>query len=98
VELLGRINYYNAQWQIFGDWIHIDGTRTIQQSGVLATQPGAIVPGQGMTLSGTVTNDKSRMVAGSSLQVTEPTANNVCADTGGQRSQSGCAGLARCGA
>jgi filamentous hemagglutinin len=66
-ELQTRIDAYNALWSIYREWTHVDGTRTVQETTVTRSQPGQILAGGTLALTGQVSNQASRIVAGGAL-------------------------------
>jgi filamentous hemagglutinin len=76
IALQAKVDAYNALWRIYGEWTHIDGVRSVQETVVVQSQAGQILAGGNMTLGGAVVNDRSRIVAGGALVMNGPAVDN----------------------
>jgi filamentous hemagglutinin len=82
-ELDGKVNAYNAsvnednRLDIFEDytWYKVNSTSTNTE--IVSSAPGQILSGDGMLLSGSVTNRDSQIVAGGALTVVGPDVRNI---------------------
>nr|WP_314623562.1 hemagglutinin repeat-containing protein [uncultured Noviherbaspirillum sp.] len=82
-ELDGKVNAYNAsvnednRLDIFEDytWYKVNSTSTSTE--IVSSAPGQILSGDGMLLSGSVTNRDSQIVAGGVLTVVGPDVRNI---------------------
>ena len=79
-----RIREFNSDYgsRLRGTLTYYQVNETVTETRTLSTDPGKILSGGSMTLTGTVTNDKSQIAAGA-LSVVGPNINNIGA--GGER-------------
>ncbi|WP_158658300.1 hemagglutinin repeat-containing protein [Achromobacter sp. AONIH1] len=84
-ELNARIMAFNADFQsrLVGNFTYYKVTESISETRTLTSDPGKILSGGAMSLTGAVTNDKSQIAAGGTLSVAGPEINNIGA--GGTR-------------
>ena len=84
MELDARIREFNSDYgsRLRGTFTYYQVNETVTETRTLSTDPGKILSGGSMTLTGTVTNDKSQ-IAGGALSVVGPNINNIGA--GGER-------------
>ncbi|WMD21208.1 hemagglutinin repeat-containing protein [Achromobacter seleniivolatilans] len=84
-QLDSRIRAFNADFnsRLVGTFTYYDVHETVTETRTLSSDPGKILSGGAMALSGTVTNDKSQIAAGGTLSVAGPAINNIGA--GGER-------------
>lgn len=82
-ELDTKVNAYNAavnednRVDTFEDYTHYKVASTTSRTEVVSTAPGQILSGGNMLLSGSVTNRDSQIVAGGTLTVVGPAAQNI---------------------
>ena len=85
MELEARIREFNADFnnRLVGTFTYYRVQETVTETRTLSSDPGKILSGGAMTLTGAVTNDKSQIAAGGTLTVNGPAINNIGA--GGER-------------
>ncbi|WLW64073.1 hemagglutinin repeat-containing protein [Achromobacter aegrifaciens] len=85
MELEARIREFNADFnnRLVGTFTYYRVQETVTETRTLSSDPGKILSGGAMTLTGAVTNDKSQIAAGGTLSVNGPAINNIGA--GGER-------------
>jgi len=79
MELDARIREFNADFnnRLVGTFVYYRVQETVTETRTLSSDPGKILSGGSMTLTGAVTNDKSQIAAGGALTVTGPAINNI---------------------
>ncbi len=79
LELDARIKAFNrdvnSRWQHAFTYYRVN--ETVVETRTVSSDPGQILSGAGMTLTGSVTNDKSRIAAGGALSVVGPAIDNI---------------------
>ncbi|WP_313387883.1 hemagglutinin repeat-containing protein [Achromobacter aegrifaciens] len=74
-----RIREFNADFnnRLVGTFVYYRVQETVTETRTLSSDPGKILSGGSMTLTGDVTNDKSQIAAGGALTVAGPAINNI---------------------
>ena len=69
MELDARIREFNSDYgsRLRGTFTYYQVNETVTETRTLSTDPGKILSGGSMTLTGTVTNDKSQIAAGGAV-------------------------------
>ncbi|WP_187639880.1 two-partner secretion domain-containing protein [Achromobacter insolitus] len=85
MELDARIREFNADFnnRLVGTFTYYQVQETVSETRTLSSDPGKILSGGAMTLTGAVANDKSQIAAGGALTVAGPAIHNIGA--GGER-------------
>ncbi|MCP1402818.1 hemagglutinin repeat-containing protein [Achromobacter insolitus] len=85
MALDARIREFNADFnnRLVGTFTYYQVQETVSETRTLSSDPGKILSGGAMTLTGAVTNDKSQIAAGGTLTVAGPAIHNIGA--GGER-------------
>ncbi|MFD4840497.1 hemagglutinin repeat-containing protein [Achromobacter sp. NPDC058515] len=86
LELDARIREFNADFasRLVLKFTYYQVNETVWETRTVSSDPGKILSGGSMTLTGSTTNDKSQIAAGGALAVSGPDINNIGA--GGVRS------------
>ncbi|WP_423191105.1 hypothetical protein, partial [Achromobacter insolitus] len=85
MALDARIREFNADFnnRLVGTFTYYQVQETVSETRSLSSDPGKILSGGAMTLTGAVANDKSQIAAGGALTVAGPAIHNIGA--GGER-------------
>ncbi|OCZ55086.1 hypothetical protein A7P22_03515 [Achromobacter insolitus] len=85
MALDARIREFNADFnnRLVGTFTYYQVQETVSETRTLSSDPGKILSGGAMTLTGAITNDKSQIAAGGALTVAGPAIHNIGA--GGER-------------
>ncbi|MFE0841420.1 two-partner secretion domain-containing protein, partial [Achromobacter insolitus] len=85
MALDARIREFNADFnnRLVGTFTYYQVQETVSETRTLSSDPGKILSGGAMTLTGAVANDKSQIAAGGALTVAGPAIHNIGA--GGER-------------
>ncbi|WP_170211496.1 hemagglutinin repeat-containing protein [Achromobacter insolitus] len=85
MALDARIREFNADFnnRLVGTFTYYQVQETVSETRTLSSDPGKILSGGAMALTGAVTNDKSQIAAGGTLTVAGPAIHNLGA--GGER-------------